>query len=102
MVGHIIEFLKCTHTMNSIKEIKNPVSGIVGYLHELEYAKDSILVFQLPRQTAMLHDAYVQNALKSLREVLPDGKKAIVLGADVNIYEIAGEDATMLILKGLV
>jgi len=88
--------------MNSIKEIKNPVQGIVGYLHEIEYAKDSILVFQLPRSTAMLHDTYVQGAIRSLREILPDGKKAIVLGADVNIYEIAGEEATMLILKGII
>ncbi len=88
--------------MNSIKEIKNPVQGIVGYLHEIEYAKDSILVFQLPRQTAMLHEVYVQGAIRSLREILPDGKKAIVLGADVNIYEIAGEEATILVLKGLI
>jgi len=88
--------------MTSVKEIKNPVSGIVGYLHDIEYAKDSILVFQLPRQTAMLHDTYVQAALKSLREVLPDGKKAIVIGADVNIYELAGVDASMLVLKGII
>jgi hypothetical protein len=85
-----------------VTEIKNPISGLVGYYHEIEYDKDSLLVFQLPRATNMLNSQYVEGALKSLREVLPDGKKAIVIGADVNIYEIAGQDATVLILKGII
>ncbi len=75
---------------------------MIGYLHEVEYNKDSILVFQLPRQTTQLNEDYVKGALRSLREILPDGKKAIVIGADVNIYEIAGPEATMLVLKGLI
>jgi hypothetical protein len=85
-----------------VTEIKNPISGIVGYFHEIEYDKDSLLVFQLPRATNMLSETYVQGALRSLREILPDGKKAIVIGADVNIYEIAGQDATVLVLKGII
>lgn len=85
-----------------VTEIKNPISGLVGYYHEIEYDKDSLLVFQLPRATNMLNSHYVEGALKSLREVLPDGKKAIVIGADVNIYEIAGQDATVLVLKGII
>jgi len=83
-------------------EVKNPVAGIIGILHDIDYNKDSILVFQLPRHTAMLNEQYIQSAIKSLREILPDGKKAIVIGADVNIYEIAGPEATMLVLKGLI
>lgn len=86
----------------STTNVVSPTSGLVGYLHEIEYDKDSILVFQLTRETRMLSDTYVQGALKTLREVLPDGKKAIVLGADVNIYSIAGEEATALILKGII
>lgn len=82
--------------------IASPTTGIVGFLHEIEYNKDSILVFQLPRETRMLSEQYIKGALSSIREVLPDNKKAIVIGADVNIYSIAGEEATALLLKGLI
>ena len=83
-------------------EVRTPITGLVGYVHTVEYEKDSVLVFQLPRATNMLSEAYVRSALKSLREILPDGKKAIVIGADVNIYEISGPEATALVLKGLI
>jgi hypothetical protein len=82
--------------------ISNPIQGIVGYLHEMEYDKDSILVFQLPRTTEMLNETYITRAVNSLREILPDGKKAIVVGCDVNVYQIAGIEATALILKGII
>lgn len=88
--------------MSTMTKVTKPTEGLVGFLHEVEYDKDSVLVFQLPRETRMLNDSYIQNALKSLREILPDGKKAIVVGADVNVYSIAGEDATVLLLKGLI
>jgi len=88
--------------MSKVEKVVKPSEGLVGFLHTVEYDKDSILVFQLPRETKMLSDNYVQGALKSLREILPDGKKAIVIGAHVNIYSIAGEEATALILKGLI
>lgn len=84
------------------KKINSPVSGLVGYLHEFEYNPDSVLVFQLPRQTNMMNDEYVKHAVNSIKEVLPNGKKAIVIGADINIYEIAGTDAVTLILKGII
>jgi hypothetical protein len=87
--------------MTMTKVIK-PSEGLIGFLHEIEYDKDSVLVFQLPRSTNLLSDVYVENAVKTLREVLPDGKKAIVIGADVNIYSIAGEEATALLLKGII
>lgn len=83
-------------------KIIKPAEGLVGFFHEIEYNKDSVLVFQLPRATNLLSDVYVENAIKTLREVLPDGKKAIVIGADVNIYSIAGEEATALLLKGII
>ena len=83
-------------------KVVSPTQGLVGFFHEIEYDKDLILVFQLPRETKMLSENYVQGALKSLREILPDEKKAIVIGADVNIYSISGEEATALVLKGLI
>jgi hypothetical protein len=50
----------------------------------------------------MLSDVYIRGALNSIKEYIPEGKKAIVIGADVNIYTIAGEDAVVLKLKGLI
>ncbi len=85
-----------------IKTITKPSEGIIGYLHELSVSHDTILVFQLPRKTEMLSDVYIRGALNSIKEYIPEGKKAIVIGADVNIYTIAGEDAVVLKLKGLI
>lgn len=88
--------------MSKMTKIETPAAGLVGFLHEIEVDKDSILVFQLPRQTNMLSGTYIESAMNSIKKILPDDKKAIVIGADVNIYSIAGEEATALILKGLI
>lgn len=84
-------------------EIKNSTTGTVGYLEEVQFdEKDSILIFQLPRATNMLSDTYVKGALETMRQCLPAGRQAMVIGADVNVYELAGTDAVMLKLKGLI
>jgi len=86
----------------SFKEIKNPTQGLIGFLHEVECKDpDSILVFQLPRPTRMLSDTYIAGVMDSARKSLPEGKKALVIGSDVNIYELAGPDALALKLKGI-
>jgi len=79
-----------------------PSQGLIGYLHEVEYKSDSILIFQLPRATKDLSEVYVENAQKSLKQILPEGKMAILIGCDVNVYELAGPDAIMLKLKGII
>lgn len=86
----------------TVTNVTSPTRGLVGYLHELEYDKDSILIFQLPRRTDMINDDYAKSALEALREVIPNNRKAIVIGADVNVYSIAGEEATALLLKGII
>ena len=84
------------------KEVKSGLAGTVGYLEEIKLSEpDSLLVFQLPRPTNMLSDVYVSGAMKSLRECLPEGRKALVIGGDVNIYELTGSDAVVLKLKGI-
>jgi hypothetical protein len=89
--------------MGKITEIRSPTEGLVGFLHEVECeTSDSVLIFQLPRETKMLSDSYVQGALETLSKMLPKGKKALVLGADVNVYELAGADAIILRLKGII
>jgi len=83
------------------REVRDPVQGLLGYMHEVEIEKDSVLVFQLPRETRMISETYIQGVLGKVKEFLPEGRTPLVIGADVNIYEIAGEDATALKLKGL-
>ena len=90
------------NSMNKTTRIESPTQGLVGFMHEIKcMSTDSILIFQLPRETRMLSDIYVEGALKIAREMLPPGRKAMVIGADVNIYEIVGEDAVALKLKGI-
>ena len=89
-------------TMSMI-EIKSPTQGIVGWLHEIEQASnDSVLVFQLPRATHLINEAYIESARKALKGVLQSSKCTLIIGCDVNIYEIAGADAVILKLKGII
>jgi hypothetical protein len=87
--------------MNKI-ELHHPNQGLVGYLHQIDFSNpDSILVIQLPRETRMISNSYIEGVMKSIRELLPEvQKKIIIIGADINIYELAGEDALALKLKG--
>lgn len=83
-------------------ELKSSIHGTIGYLHEVECKDtDSILIFQLPRKTEMLSKAYIEGAMSNIRGMLPEGRSALILGADVNVYELAGADALILKLKGL-
>jgi hypothetical protein len=86
-----------------VTEIKSPTKGTVGWLHEVECeANDSILVFQLPRATNQLSNVYVDGAKETIQRMLPPGRSALVIGADINIYELAGPDALLLKIKGLI
>ena len=82
-------------------EIRSPISGLVGYVNELEFKPDSVIVIQLPRPTNMLSDVYLAGAMDHIKKAIPEGRKAIVIGSDVNIYDLAGEDAVALKLKGI-
>jgi hypothetical protein len=89
--------------MSKITEVVSPTRGIVGYLHEVECNEPrSILIFQLPRETKFLSDTYVKGAMDSVRKSLPDGRTALVIGCDVNVYELAEADSIILKLKGLI
>jgi hypothetical protein len=85
-----------------ISKITNEVKGITGFLHDIETKNDSVLIFQLPRETRMLSDIYVQQAKEALAGSLPAGRHALLIGCDVNIYEITGADAVAILLKGLI
>lgn len=78
------------------------VAGNFVELHELVYSTpDSVFVIQVPRETRMLSDVFVSGILDRLKDVIPPGRKAMIIGNDVNIYEITGADASILKLKGI-
>jgi hypothetical protein len=84
-------------------EIVTPTQGTVGWLHEVECAaNDSILIFQLPRHTQHLSSTYLEMAKDSIISMLPPGRSAIIMGCDINVYELCGADAVILKLKGLI
>lgn len=78
------------------------INGIVGYLHEITPASDSVLIFQLPRETRMLSETYMESARKAVAEITKNGNKVLFVGPDVNVYELAGPEAVFLVLKGLI
>jgi len=94
--------LRGTKADMAVTEVRG-VHGIVGYLHEVECNEPhSILIFQLPRETKFLSDTYVKGAMDSVTKSLPAGRTALIIGCDVNVYELAEADAIILKLKGLV
>jgi len=87
--------------MNKVQAVGTQDKGILGYLREVEIKPETVLVFQLPYDTNDLTNELKNNALEALKSVLPDGYKALVIANDVNIYEIPGMDAAVLLLKGI-
>ena len=86
-----------------ITEIRSPTRGLIGWLHEFECASnDSVLIFQLPRATKDLSNGYLDDAKGIVHKAMPEGRNVLLIGCDVNIYEIAGEDMLALKLKGLI
>jgi len=86
-----------------MNELRTTFAGLIGYGHDISCATtDSVLVIQLPRSTTQLSAGYIESTKKALDSLLPPGKQYLLIGADVNIYELAGVDALNLKLKGLI
>ncbi len=74
--------------------------GFVGNVVKLAVSSDDVLVFQVPRTSNMMSPGYLEDCKRDLSKALPPGVTALVIGSDVSIYSIAGEDAVMLRLQG--
>lgn len=84
-------------------ELRDPVQGLLGYLHEIEIKEPtSVLIFQLPRETKQLSESYLQGVMGAAKRMLPKDRPVMFIGCDVNVYELAGTDAVMLKLKGII
>lgn len=77
-----------------------PKEGYVGKIVEITVKPDTILIFQVPMPTKEMSKEYREKAFKSLKSIIPENAQALMIGSDVSIYEIAGEDAVALRLKG--
>lgn len=75
--------------------------GYVGDLVKIVVSSDEVLVFQVPRTSNMMSPGYLEDCRKDISKALPPGVTALVIGSDVSIYSIAGEDAVMLRLQGV-
>lgn len=82
-------------------EVSDNYGGKAGDLATIPVAKGEVLVFQVPRTTEMMSQVYRDSAKSALEKVLPPGVEALIIGADVDIYTICSEDATVLRLKGI-
>lgn len=88
--------------MKKVCDIVSPTAGHLGILHEHVFeSPESLLVMQLPRETRMLSDMYVKAAIDQARKAIGGSRNILVIGCDVNIYEISGADATAMKLKGI-
>jgi len=72
-------------------------------INEIKFSDpDSILVIQVPRETNQLSSSYISGICKDMEGALPPGRKAYVIGSDVNLFEIRGIDVLALKLRGLI
>ncbi len=84
-------------------ELRDGTHGLLGYLYEIAQPDpESLLVLQLPRATNQLSQGYLEGIMGAAKKMLPEGKRVMFIGCDVNIYEIAGQDAVALRLKGII
>lgn len=82
-------------------KVFDTLRGETGVLHEISVKEGNVLVFVLPRQTRYINESYRDEGKRALDVVLPTGVQALMIGADVDIYELCGEEALSLKLKGL-
>ena len=83
-------------------KVTSTISGLVGELHEIKVQEGNVLVFVMPRATRLMNGSYKDEGKRALEEILPNGTNALIMGADVDIYELCGEEALSLKLKGLI
>ena len=79
-----------------------PKEGVVGKIVELSFNPDTAYLFQVPVPTKELTPGYREKARSVLKQVLPEGMQAMIIGNDVSIYQVLGEDAVALRLKGII
>lgn len=68
-------------------------------INEVSDDENSVLIIQVPRQTHMLSDIYINGVTGDLKAIF-NRKKIVVVGSDINITELTIEDLTAMKLTG--
>ena len=76
--------------------------GVIGNVKEYKPDEDSVLIVQLPRTTDQLSETYISHMRDRMRLYIPESVGIIFVGADVEMAEIAAEEATGLRLAGII
>lgn len=84
------------------EELTHPVNGHVGKLIEFVPREGSVIFVQLPRRTEFLSAGYKDQAKQAIFEAMPNVVDVVLIGCDVNIAEVYGEDAMEMRLSGLI
>lgn len=85
-----------------MSEIKILTQELTGTLIEIECkSDDSVLIFQLPHETRMMSKGCIDSLKDNITQMLPKGRKVVIIGNDINIYELAAPEFLSLRLKGL-
>lgn len=72
-----------------------------GGLEKITLKEDEVLIFRLNRVTDQITKPYIEAAREQLRDILPKHVSALIVGCDVDVFVIAGVDATALKIKGI-
>lgn len=72
-----------------------------GGLEKITVKDDEVLIFRLNRATENLTKPYIEEARAQLRSILPENVSALMVGCDVDVFVVAGVDATALKIKGI-
>lgn len=73
----------------------------VGGLEKITVEPGEVLVFRLNRTTDQMSDHYILEAKRSLNALLPDGIYALIVGCDVDVFTVAGSEATNMKIQGI-
>lgn len=72
-----------------------------GGLEKIEVGERDVLIFRLNRVTNQISKSYIEEAQRVLRQILPEGVQAMIVGCDVDVFTVAGSEATMMKIMGI-
>lgn len=67
---------------------------------EIAPSEDSVIILQMTVPFGSMSQRRMEEVRESAEKVIGLGRKVMLVSADVNVYEIYGEDAVVLRLQG--
>lgn len=86
----------------NIEDKDMPIStNFYENIYKIPVEKNEVVVLQMPVTSDELSQEEVDYSRDILRDVLPTGTRALIIGNDVNLYSVLPEDGITLKLKGV-